>query len=58
MSGLLSRVTKFARSPEGRRAVREARRAADDPKNRAEAKRLIGRLRGGKSGKSGKAGKK
>ncbi|MFE0101413.1 hypothetical protein [Streptomyces sp. NPDC059009] len=54
MSGLLSRVTKFARSPEGRRAMREARRAADDPKNRAEAKRLIGRLRGGKSGKGGK----
>ncbi|MET8689494.1 hypothetical protein ABZV77_35350 [Streptomyces sp. NPDC004732] len=51
MSGLLSRVAKFARSPEGRRAVREARRASADPKRRAEAKRLVGRLRSGKGGK-------
>ncbi|MEU7578786.1 hypothetical protein AB0B50_14405 [Streptomyces sp. NPDC041068] len=51
MSGLLSRVTKFARSPEGRRAVREARRASADPKRRADTKRLIGRLRSGKHGR-------
>ncbi|WP_167357881.1 hypothetical protein [Streptomyces silaceus] len=51
MSKLLSRVKRFARSSEGRRAVREARRASSDPRRRAEAKGFIGRLRGGKSGK-------
>ncbi|MEV5980810.1 hypothetical protein [Streptomyces sp. NPDC052114] len=48
MSKLFSRVKRFARSSEGKRAVREARRASSDPRRRAEAKRLIGRLRGKK----------
>ncbi|WP_169801258.1 hypothetical protein [Streptomyces kanamyceticus] len=46
MSGLLSRVRRFLRSPEGQRAVREAQRASRDPKRRAQARRLLGKLRG------------
>lgn len=46
MSGLLSRVRRFLRSPQGQRAVHEARRASRDPRRRAQARRLLGRLRG------------
>ncbi|MFF5970083.1 hypothetical protein ACFY7C_01010 [Streptomyces sp. NPDC012769] len=46
MSGLITRLKEFARSPQGRRAVASARRAAADPRKRAQAGRLLGRLRG------------
>ncbi|MFE8991456.1 hypothetical protein ACFYMI_27255 [Streptomyces collinus] len=46
MAGMLDRLKQFARSPQGRRAVEQARRAAADPRKRAQAQRLLGRLKG------------
>ncbi|MDF9807484.1 hypothetical protein M2436_006031 [Streptomyces sp. HB372] len=46
MSQLFARLTRFTRSPQGRRTIASARRAAADPRNRAQARRLFGRLRG------------
>ncbi|MER8224344.1 hypothetical protein ABTZ58_27900 [Streptomyces sp. NPDC094143] len=46
MAGMLNRLKEFARSPQGRRAAEQARRAAADPRKRAQAQRLLGKLRG------------
>ncbi|WP_199820197.1 hypothetical protein [Streptomyces sp. NRRL S-475] len=46
MAGMLDRIKQFARSPQGRRALDQARRAAADPRKRAQAQRLLGKLRG------------
>jgi hypothetical protein len=46
MAGMLDRIKQFARSPQGRRAVDQARRAAADPRKRAQAQRLLGKLGG------------
>ncbi|MET9801765.1 hypothetical protein [Streptomyces sp. NPDC006368] len=46
MSGLLTRLKQFGRSPQGQRAAASARRAAADPRKRAQAQRLFGKLRG------------
>ncbi|GGW76436.1 hypothetical protein AB0E64_32370 [Streptomyces caelestis] len=46
MVGILNRIKQFARSPQGRRATEQARRAAADPRKRAQAQRLLGKLRG------------
>ncbi|GGX76163.1 hypothetical protein [Streptomyces hiroshimensis] len=46
MPGLMARIKQFTRSPQGRRAIASARRAAADPRKRARARRLLGRLRG------------
>ncbi|RLV70379.1 hypothetical protein STAN_5907 [Streptomyces sp. CBMAI 2042] len=46
MSRLIARITQFTRSPQGRRTVESARRAAADPRKRAQARSLFGRLRG------------
>jgi hypothetical protein len=46
MARLLARIGAFARSPQGRRAIASARRMASDPRRRAQAGRLVGRLRG------------
>ena len=45
MSALLTRIRRFTRSPQGRRAVAAVRQAARDPRNRAQAGRLLDRLR-------------
>ncbi|GAB3175984.1 hypothetical protein [Streptomyces incanus] len=47
MAGIVERIKRFARSPQGRRATEQARRAAADPRRRAQAQRLMGKLRGG-----------
>jgi hypothetical protein len=49
--GILSKIAMFARTPQGRRLTQQARRAASDPRKRAEAKRALGRLRGRGSGR-------
>jgi hypothetical protein len=36
MPSLMSRLTKFAQSPQGRRLTSQAKRYASDPKNRAK----------------------
>ncbi|MGA5410334.1 hypothetical protein ACPCSC_24110 [Streptomyces lavendulocolor] len=46
MSGLMARIKQFTRSPQGRRTIDSARRAAADPRKRAQARQLLGRLRG------------
>ncbi|WP_437065996.1 hypothetical protein [Streptomyces sp. enrichment culture] len=46
MAGMLNRIKQFSRSPQGRRAVEQLRRASADPRRRAQAQRLLGRLRG------------
>ncbi|MEU0786805.1 hypothetical protein ABZ341_35215 [Streptomyces sp. NPDC006173] len=46
MPGMVQRLKEFARSPQGRRTAEEIRRAAADPRRRAQAQRLFGRLRG------------
>ncbi|WP_167546341.1 hypothetical protein [Streptomyces zinciresistens] len=46
MPGMLDRIRQFTRSPQGRRAVEQLRRASADPRRRAQAQRLLGRLRG------------
>ncbi|MDQ0797787.1 hypothetical protein [Streptomyces sp. B1I3] len=46
MSGLVTRIKQFSRTPQGRRAIASARRAAADPRKRSQARGLIGRLRG------------
>ncbi|WP_199826227.1 hypothetical protein [Streptomyces sp. SBT349] len=45
MAGIIDRLKGFSRSPQGRRAIASARRAASDPRKRAQARRLLGRLR-------------
>ncbi|MEV5440646.1 hypothetical protein AB0K80_32280 [Streptomyces sp. NPDC052682] len=47
MPGMLERIKRFARSPQGRRTMEQARRQAADPRRRAQAQRLLGRFRGG-----------
>ena len=44
MSGI-QRIKEFARSPQGRRTMEQARRAAADPRRRAQARGLLARLR-------------
>ncbi|MBX9427327.1 MULTISPECIES: hypothetical protein [Streptomyces] len=46
MSGLITRIKQFTRSPQGQRTIASARRAAADPRKREQARRLLGRLRG------------
>ncbi|MEV0123673.1 MULTISPECIES: hypothetical protein [Streptomyces] len=48
MAGLLARLKAYSRTPQGRRNIATARRAAADPRNRAKARSLLGRLRGGR----------
>ncbi|MFI1921312.1 MULTISPECIES: hypothetical protein [unclassified Streptomyces] len=42
---VIQRIKAFARSPQGRRTVEQARRAAADPRRRAQARGLLARLR-------------
>ena len=45
MPSLISRVSRFARSPQGRRLAGQARRFAQDPENRRKVAALRGRGR-------------
>ncbi|MET9606551.1 hypothetical protein ABZZ17_15975 [Streptomyces sp. NPDC006512] len=45
MAGLLARIKEFSRSPQGRRTIESARRAAADPRKREQARGLLARLR-------------
>ncbi|MGW1274820.1 hypothetical protein, partial [Streptomyces sp. NPDC002491] len=42
---LIQRIKTFARSPQGQRTIEQARRAAADPRRRAQARGLLARLR-------------
>ena len=49
MAGLLGKVSAFASSPQGKRAIAKAKTAAGDPKNRAKIDGLMSKVqrRGG-----------
>lgn len=51
---LISKVAKFARSPQGRRLTDQALRKAKDPKTRAQLQQLTGRLQSGGAAGRGK----
>ncbi|WP_281394943.1 hypothetical protein [Streptomyces rectiverticillatus] len=42
----MARIKQFTRSPHGQRTIASARRAAADPRKRAQARKLLARLRG------------
>ncbi|MFJ4923723.1 hypothetical protein [Streptomyces sp. NPDC088725] len=46
MPGMIERIKQFSRSPQGRRVTEEVRRASADPKKRAQAREMFGKLRG------------
>ncbi|GAA1928100.1 hypothetical protein GCM10009837_62020 [Streptomyces durmitorensis] len=46
MAGVINRIKQFIRSPQGQRAIHQARQASADPKKRAQAKRMLGKFRG------------
>ncbi|MFJ5226855.1 hypothetical protein [Streptomyces sp. NPDC088400] len=46
MPGMIERIKQFARSPQGRRVTQQVRQASADPRKRAQARRLLGKLRG------------
>jgi hypothetical protein len=43
--GIVQKVQEFLRSPQGRRYTEQAKRYAQDPKNRAKAQELLKRFR-------------
>ncbi len=46
MPGLIEKVQQFLKSPQGRKYTDQAKRYAQDPKNRAKAQDLLSRFRG------------
>ncbi|GAA1336506.1 hypothetical protein [Saccharothrix algeriensis] len=45
MASLLSRITAFARSPQGRRVTEQLKHAARDPRNKVKAQQLLRKFR-------------
>ncbi|MDQ0791086.1 hypothetical protein QFZ63_000908 [Streptomyces sp. B3I7] len=45
MPSVMERIKQFARSPQGRRTIDQARRQAADPRRRAQARGLLSKLR-------------
>jgi GTP cyclohydrolase II len=41
MAGVLERIKQFTRSPQGRRTTEQLRRAAADPRRRAQAQQML-----------------
>lgn len=50
MAGAFSKITAFLRSPQGRRLTEQAKQYAKDPRNRAKAKQMIDKFKGGGKG--------
>ncbi|MEW2374330.1 hypothetical protein AB0940_33995 [Streptomyces sp. NPDC006656] len=46
MSGLITKLKQFGRSPQGQRAIASVRRAASDPRKQEQARGMLSRLRG------------
>lgn len=46
MPGLIQKVQQFLKSPQGRKYTDQAKRYAQDPKNRAKAQDMLSRFRG------------
>jgi hypothetical protein len=45
MAGIFSKVSAFARSPQGQKVIKQAQAAAKDPAKRAKAQELGNRLK-------------
>ncbi|CAL9605636.1 hypothetical protein SUDANB58_05529 [Streptomyces sp. enrichment culture] len=41
MAGMLDRIKQFTRTPQGRRTTEQLRRAAADPRRRAQAQQVL-----------------
>lgn len=50
MAGLFSKIGALLKSPQGRKLTDQAKTYARDPRNRAKAKQMLDRFRGGKGG--------
>lgn len=50
MPGLMQKIQQFLRSPQGRKYTEQAKRYAQDPKNRAKAQEMLRKFRGGGGG--------
>lgn len=48
---LISKVAKFASSPQGRRAIQQARTRLDTPENRQRLNEAVGRVRSSRTGR-------
>ena len=46
MPGMFAKVTDFLKSPQGRKYTEQAKRYAQDPKNRAKAQEMLKKFRG------------
>lgn len=49
---LVSKIARFASSPQGRRTIEQARTKLDTPENRKRITEAIGRVRGGGTGRT------
>lgn len=49
---LITKVAKFASSPQGRRAIQQARTRLDTPENRQRVTEAVSRVRGPKTGRT------
>jgi hypothetical protein len=48
MSSPFRKISEFLKSPQGRKYTEQAKSYARDPRNRAKAKQMIEKFRGGK----------
>lgn len=55
MPGLFSKISEFLKSPQGRKYTDQAKRYAQDPKNRQKAQDALNKFRG-KGGQGGGGG--
>lgn len=46
MASIIKRLQQFAASPQGRKLIHEAKRAAQDPHKRRQAQQALRKLRG------------
>ena len=46
MPGLIQKVQQFLKSPQGRKYTDQAKRLAQDPKNREKAQQMLHKFRG------------
>lgn len=47
MPGMFQKIQQFLKSPQGRKYTEQAKRYAQDPKNRAKAQDMVKKFRGG-----------
>jgi len=45
MASVFGKIARFANSPQGKRAIRQAQRFARDPRRRAQAQSALAKLR-------------